>query len=351
MLLKYSFMVAMMFCCCAYTNSNASAQSSLSKLLHCCSPQNNSVQKYKSDKDIKVEKETADQELLNAACKFDEEGLETAFQKGASSNITIYGKSMVTYFLENKPQNYLDLTYLAAKNGAPVEGDQAHSLSGDAVRAERPCQTLFWLKAGEIESKSIFRQISLKTAVQKAAQNGYKAVVEYALKNGAIWTSKDANGNQLIDNAIKGNHRSTVELLELHTPAGFLPPIEVCKIYGKILLYACQNGYENLAERSLTKIDPNFYDEKGMTPLMWVAREGFYTIAELLLKNGADPNIVSGNKRKTTAALIAGQEGEIDIVELLEKYHADTTQCKYKNLSARDWLQNVQKSTTVISFR
>lgn len=73
--------------------------------------------------------------------------------------------------------------------------------------------------------------------------------------------------------------------------------------------------------------DVNHYDEWGLTPLMWACHYRNYDIADILLQNGADPDLQSqfdyGSMDKGSSPLMfAVNQGHEMITKLLLKYKA-----------------------------
>lgn len=76
--------------------------------------------------------------------------------------------------------------------------------------------------------------------------------------------------------------------------------------------------------------DPNIQDERKNTALMYASSNGYEDIVELLLEAGADPNIYMEGSHKHTALMEASAIGYIAIVRLLLYYGADPS-LKNKN--------------------
>src|SRR5713226_5379975 len=63
----------------------------------------------------------------------------------------------------------------------------------------------------------------------------------------------------------------------------------------KVLFYAIEKGNLSYAQKILSQnFDPNLIAENGYTPLMYAAARGDAKMVDLLLRNGADVNMVSG---------------------------------------------------------
>ena len=82
----------------------------------------------------------------------------------------------------------------------------------------------------------------------------------------------------------------------------------------------------------------NFSSDNGWTPLMLAAMHSPPKVVKLLLENGADPNFVTGsqeNLRRSPLA-VAVSNGQVEAVEMLLAYHADTEYTDFNGMTALD---------------
>ena len=87
-----------------------------------------------------------------------------------------------------------------------------------------------------------------------------------------------------------------------------------------MLMFASQNGHIQLAELLLKeKADPNAHSNEGCRALMLVSQNGCLHIVELLLKESADPDAHSNTGR--TALLLASKNGHSNVVKILLQVH------------------------------
>lgn len=127
------------------------------------------------------------------------------------------------------------------------------------------------------------------TALMEAAFRGHVDIVGYLLQHGAAAGIVESNGR-------------TALILTLGRKGA--------EASHRVALYRC-------AEMLLkNRADPNQRQDAGLTPLMFVARDGDAEMARLLLKYGADP--LARTDRGTTAAAFAQKYGHQEVLDALK---------------------------------
>jgi len=87
---------------------------------------------------------------------------------------------------------------------------------------------------------------------------------------------------------------------------------------GKYVGYAIEKGNLVYAQKILSQnFDPNLVAENGYTPLMYAAARGDTRMVELLLRNGANVNLVS--RDGDTAIELALRIGSQECADVLKK--------------------------------
>jgi len=90
----------------------------------------------------------------------------------------------------------------------------------------------------------------------------------------------------------------------------------------KALFYAIEKGNLVYAQKILSmNFDPNLFADNVYTPLMYAAARGDAKMVDLLLRNGADVNMMSGSG--DTAIELALKIGSTEVADTLKKARAE----------------------------
>ena len=103
------------------------------------------------------------------------------------------------------------------------------------------------------------------------------------------------------------------------------------------LMLAAANGNDEPLQALLSLPDSraNAADNRGWTALFYAIFYGHPSTAEILLKNGADPNVTEKN-RLSTPLIVAAEAGHDDIIRILLRYGADPNRKTSDGSSAID---------------
>jgi ankyrin repeat protein len=169
------------------------------------------------------------------------------------------------------------------------------------------------------------------TALHQAAQHGFQAVAEVLLANKADVNARDDSGDTPLHSATWNGHARIVQML---LDAGANPNVEDNNGITPLSCAAQGRSPETVRILLAAKADPN--DAQRDAPLLCAIHNQDASAAELLLRNGANPNAKgtvswpdgtvrwpdSGNTRPTPLWLaISGNQ--LPMVQLLLKYKAD----------------------------
>lgn len=128
---------------------------------------------------------------------------------------------------------------------------------------------------------------------------------------------------------IQPNHSPQAAKAAFKTPAANWEDVApLCKLCNEGRLYEVEKWIEE--DRPLQCIPPTDRKlQRLLSPLQIAATKGFHSLAELLLRNGYDPNADYGSSLDT--AVIAKN---LSMVELLLQYGADPTQADFRHVMA-----------------
>lgn len=101
-------------------------------------------------------------------------------------------------------------------------------------------------------------------------------------------------------------------------PTGLEPrPLEKSPEGVRALFYAIERNNLVYAQKVLSmRFDPNLHHENGYTPLAYASMKGNGAMIEVLLRNGADPSLVT--KEGDTAVELALRMGHADAADMLK---------------------------------
>ncbi|KAL8773444.1 MAG: hypothetical protein Q9209_001547 [Squamulea sp. 1 TL-2023] len=149
-----------------------------------------------------------------------------------------------------------------------------------------------------------------------AAEEGHATTVEMLLDNGAEVDAKDWLGSTALDFAAPGGYETTVRVLLQHGAR-----LDLRDTQGNSVLHWA------VPHEAVTKLlldrgaDPNAKNERGQTPLCWVARDGPIAVAQLLLENHGEISLA--DKLGCTALHGAALRDREDMLRLLLDHGAD----------------------------
>lgn len=199
---------------------------------------------------------------------------------------------------------------------------------------------IFFLALGFITSYGVPLQSADRESLIEAIQKGQQEQVKELLAK--IDPSKLAARLQIVDEeglnpliaAVAAHKPGIVEQL---LKAGANPNEEASRIYdtktkkssivsakqGTALVTAVRKGFKDIVEILLAQgADVNLPDRNGISPLMAALHKGDSQMALFLLQKGADANTSESKGFKSTALMLAVQEGLEDVVDELIKKRA-----------------------------
>lgn len=149
------------------------------------------------------------------------------------------------------------------------------------------------------------------TALNWAAEKGHANAVKLLLNAGADPEIRGNDGATPYDVATTPEVRALFRTLNDNTP-----PEEQ-------LLIAAENGDKDTVKELLSQgVDPNYTLSTGFTALFTAVNKKHHELMQLLLDNGADPDIATDGDRRTPL-ILAAKIGDPKSVELLLNAQAD----------------------------
>jgi len=134
----------------------------------------------------------------------------------------------------------------------------------------------------------------------------------------------DGLGFTLLHSACSGDNRSAVLPLPLAYPD---IDVNLKNKYGSTPFYlACLYGYTSCVREMLkdSRVKPNEGDNAGRTPLRWAAFDGHFDIIKWWIASGREMDLGKlGDVDKTDAIGRAKEEGNTEVVTLLERFKSD----------------------------
>jgi len=164
-----------------------------------------------------------------------------------------------------------------------------------------------------------------------ATRGNHQRIVSYLLSKDIDVNYRDADGMTALMYAVMQHHSYIVRIL---MDAG--ADVRVRDNYGGNALILCTDDDKPSTYIMRILLDAGIYidtqDVNGMTPLMLVSSSSNLSALELLLSDGANPNI--RNNKGDTALIIASRSNILENVRMLLKYGAYTNLANYNGETA-----------------
>lgn len=255
---------------------------------------------------------------INARTKYDDTALNAA---------TAFCHPNVALFLIEKGA---DPNAKNSELGAPPILQATHCNNVDVVRA------LIKHKANVNDSDRRGR-----TALIEAAIRGHVPIAESLLAAGA-----DVNrpGKQFEAPLYEAAHQGGDPMVSLLLAHGAEVNYQsIANDWTPLMIAVAEKHASTAALLIQAGANVNLTNEKGRTALMFAAFYGSVPITEMLLRNGANPNVIPNDKEGKTALMAAASKGYTEVVELLLKYNADPNLRNRKNKTALSYAEGDTK--------
>lgn len=183
------------------------------------------------------------------------------------------------------------------------------------------------------------------TALISAAVKGHVKVAETLLAAGAdINRSGKIMGSPLYEAAQQGGDAMVQLLLDHGAEVNYR---SIQNDWTSLMIAVAEKHESTLALLIKAGANVNLPNEKGRTALMFSAWYGSVPITEMLLRSGANPNVIPNDERGKTALMAAASKGYKEIVELLLKYNADPNLRDKKNNTALSYAEGDTKQLLI----
>ncbi|MCL5102810.1 MAG: ankyrin repeat domain-containing protein [Armatimonadetes bacterium] len=155
-----------------------------------------------------------------------------------------------------------------------------------------------------------------ETPLHHAAYGGHTEIALLLARYGADLNARNCSGFTALEIAAHQSHFDLVRKL-IAVGAGY-SGLHTAALLGDLPL---------AQESLLAGADVNGRDPSGMTPLHWAAlgRSDSASVAELLLRRGADPNAT--DQHESTPLLTAASTGNYAVAEALQEHEVDVNAC------------------------
>ena len=272
------------------------------------------------------------------------------------------GKSFIHMMAE---KSYLDVLQLLHENGANLKAKDRNdrSMIMHAIKGICDCKTITWLLKQDVEVNHCDKHGF--TAVHYAAEKGNLDVLKLLQINGANIHQVSSNQSNAIISALMGNgsHETVKWLLEqgvdvnhsdeygftaaLHAAeAGNLDVLKLLQSNGANIHCVSTNGTNGIISASMGTgscetvmwlieqgIDVNHCDKDGFTAALHAADEGNLDVLKLLQSNGASINQVSNNGTNDIMSASMGT-GSCETVMWLIEQGIDVNHCDKDGFTA-----------------
>ena len=168
------------------------------------------------------------------------------------------------------------------------------------------------------------KDIDGSTPIYFAVFNNFTSIAKILMQNGANAEARDSYGIMSLHHAVKSGNAELVEILisektDLDQKIG----LAHLHVNGPTMLsFAASKNYESVAQVLLRKgADPNAWNNQSHAPIHLVSNLGFTKIVQLLLEYGADPNLKDNDG--ITPLIHAVNRGNEEIAKILIDYEAD----------------------------
>ncbi|KAL5610574.1 hypothetical protein FOBRF1_006691 [Fusarium oxysporum] len=211
-------------------------------------------------------------------------------------------------------KGYESITKLLLENGVKVDDNSLHMAAAEGH--ERVLRYLLDYGA-DVETK----YQGQRTVMHTVAERGLEHIVQVLIKHGADIEARDFEGKTPLRSAAREGHAAVVRLL-LENGANIESKAHDGTTALHDSIYAPGTEVTELLVSNHAAVETSATHPLGYTPLLAAAVKKDESSMQILLRNGANPNVAFSKGGATPLHVVVAQGGSVSLIRLLVEYGA-----------------------------